>query len=597
MSRLQYASDSLVNRIKSAVVSNYAAYSYCLSLILYKRGQKEQAYKLLDSSIEAVDKLKDSLSNNQNITENRQKLAAQFYFLYQKKVEYLLEEGYVTQAFSVADKAKNSLGEAVEVDHFGLGGFFSAVFGMLSNLGVGSNSIQLGVDYKTKLKLSENKLELYFRAWKFLYKKTFSIFRNNKRFSPFADDLDETNARLHERLCEIIEDHTLVISWYLCSDFLCVFLIDRYNDKPLILKSSYDQYLGLPDWLDKYQNCIRNQDAKAITKELENLLKEGTSLLQIDRAIDEFYDPRKHKKLIIVPHRYLNVFPIHIFSVITGSQKTYLRDLFPNGVIFSPSCGFVLSSRIGPTTNYYDQGSFIALKNPALPYGDIEVRTIGKNFRESEIVDGTYVEEYTKKEMSGRPDSTESMILFMKLSKARYIHFACHGGFFPKNPLKSSLALTNSVYGMWSLEMLLNYNFSDCRLAVLSACVTGVTDTEDYASTYLSLAYAFLCNGCFNVVCSLWNVDDRATAILMIRFYEYLTSDMYCSIPRALSHAQAWLRDSTASELKQWITDQAWTRRDKADAKAAIERSASNDSEKPYSSPFYWGSFYSVSKE
>jgi CHAT domain-containing protein len=78
------------------------------------------------------------------------------------------------------------------------------------------------------------------------------------------------------------------------------------------------------------------------------------------------------------------------------------------------------------------------------------------------------------------------------------------------------------------------------RLVVLSACSTALgKDTP--GEGLVGLARGFLHAGADRVVASLWEVDDRASAALMERFYRALLQ-RGASAPAALREAQRWLR-------------------------------------------------------
>jgi len=87
-----------------------------------------------------------------------------------------------------------------------------------------------------------------------------------------------------------------------------------------------------------------------------------------------------------------------------------------------------------------------------------------------------------------------------------------------------------------------------CRLAVVSACQSGHYDTALSPDEFLGLPGGFLQAGAACVVASLWKVDDVATAVLMMRFYELLNPgpDSASQAPlAALREARLWMRNLT----------------------------------------------------
>jgi CHAT domain-containing protein len=87
-----------------------------------------------------------------------------------------------------------------------------------------------------------------------------------------------------------------------------------------------------------------------------------------------------------------------------------------------------------------------------------------------------------------------------------------------------------------------------CRLVLLSACETGLTDPSFIPDEFVGLPSAFLAAGAATVISTLWRLNDESAPLLVNRFYRsHLLEGM--SIPAALRAAQLWLRDATRETL------------------------------------------------
>jgi tetratricopeptide (TPR) repeat protein len=118
-------------------------------------------------------------------------------------------------------------------------------------------------------------------------------------------------------------------------------------------------------------------------------------------------------------------------------------------------------------------------------------------------------------------EATESAVK-NHASGCRVIHIGTHGIIDDGSPLFSKL-----VFAKDSLEdgYLHTYEIYgqrlDADLAVLSACESG-TGNLSSGEGVLSLAHAFTHAGCPSVLMSLWKIDERSSAQILERFYEYL---------------------------------------------------------------------------
>ena len=139
------------------------------------------------------------------------------------------------------------------------------------------------------------------------------------------------------------------------------------------------------------------------------------------------------------------------------------------------------------------------------------------------------------------------------------VHFATHGLVDSEHPELSGLVLSmvdeegRPKNGFLSLEDIFNLKLG-ADLVVLSACETAL-GKEVKGEGLEGLTRGFMYAGARQVVASLWQVDDVATAELMQRFYVGMLKDRRRPVA-ALRHAQ----------IEMW-------------------------KQEPWRSPYYWAAF------
>lgn len=102
--------------------------------------------------------------------------------------------------------------------------------------------------------------------------------------------------------------------------------------------------------------------------------------------------------------------------------------------------------------------------------------------------------------------------------------------------------------GLLTAEEISRMDFGSTKLAVLSACNSGISEFSMF-ERQSGLHLAFGVAGVKYVVSALWSVDDLATSILMKFFYKFLLKGK--DVPEALSEAKRRIRNLTVGELRE----------------------------------------------
>jgi tetratricopeptide (TPR) repeat protein len=219
-------------------------------------------------------------------------------------------------------------------------------------------------------------------------------------------------------------------------------------------------------------------------------------------------------------------------------------------------------------------------------------------------------------------DATESNLQQLAQSGAlktyRFLHLATHGKANPNVALSSAVflaaepdrpvassadlaALESAPDGQVTAEQIVRTWELDTDLVVLSACESGL---GRYAGGegYLGFAQALFVKGARSLVLSQWKVDDKATALLMTRFYQNLLGKrpgLSQPLPKAaaLDEAKRWLRNLTVDEAGTELTalDRGTVRPLVDEVDGPAPRAASSSPQpagvRPYAHPYYWASF------
>jgi len=262
---------------------------------------------------------------------------------------------------------------------------------------------------------------------------------------------------------------------------------------------------------------------------------------------------------ILISTGFLSFLPLHAAwtedpSTLTG-RRYVIDDIH---FTYIPNARSLSAAQAIATHTQSD--SILAIDDPRndLPNSAQEIQSAIKSFHKLAVL----------RHSEATIDTVRSQLI-----KASIVHFSCHGTANLDDPLNSGLLMSD---GLLTLRDILALNLSEqggIRLAILSACETGLSGVEN-ADEAINLPTGLLQAGVAGVVGSLWAVSDLSTRLLLVKFYE-LWREEKLPPDQALRQAQIWLRDSTDGEKEDFFPDFI-----------ALDRS-----DRSFTHPYHWGAF------
>lgn len=250
------------------------------------------------------------------------------------------------------------------------------------------------------------------------------------------------------------------------------------------------------------------------------------------------------QRLIIVPSGILHYLPFEVLltkgedkalATMTPTRLPYLlRDY---AISYVPSAAVLSSLRNRPGKSTAAK-SFLAFADPV--YGELTESTPGlthtnafgdqspwrlgrliESRREVEQISALFPKDQVSLLLREQA-SEENAKTAGRFAQFRFVHFATHGLLNEENPSHSGLILKldrpqQSEDGLLQAYEIFNLKMN-ADLVVLSGCETGL-GKEVKGEGLVGLTHAFFYAGTRSLVVSLWKVQDRSTADLMVNLY------------------------------------------------------------------------------
>ncbi|MEO1432102.1 MAG: CHAT domain-containing protein [Cyanobacteria bacterium J06633_8] len=416
----------------------------------------------------------------------------------------------------------------------------------------------------------------------------------------------------YQDMQKLLNPKTAAIFWHISPNAITTFIV-KHNQPTIVLSPqprrkkrkqnilSFNSFFGnsqqseqskayleqlqsfqswIKEWKQDYQDyCQKDytgvaKKAAPWRKKMKGLLESLSSILEINRIKEHLTGI---EQVILIPHRELHLLPLdYLFPprfniTYLPSFQIGLKLLAQAPVIKKP-----VSQILNVTDDYlvFNAIESIILNTIYPSCNKLEVETV-----------------------------TQKSLTTALQNNSGYFHFSGHGYHVPDNPRDSALALASSekltlgdIFDNQQLDL------SKYELICLSACETGITSTDSLLDEYVGLVSGFLAKGATYVLSTLWNVDERSTALFMIQFYQLMQQGNTPTI--ALKQAKKWLRQLTYKQLAKWYFDLS-EKLHHSQCKEYLKTEVSiieNDKsklasfEQIYAHPYYWAGFILTGK-
>jgi len=243
---------------------------------------------------------------------------------------------------------------------------------------------------------------------------------------------------------------------------------------------------------------------------------------------------KRGASLIWLPPGALGVLPLSL------AQNPTTKERFVDNYEITYAPGLEPLKLAKDQVNKTGPASLAAIINPT---GDLEATEA-----EGELVASHFTPDkrIVVKGNAATPDA-----VLAALRGKSYWHFASHGQFSWTDARQSALVMHDKAR-LTVARLLEASGLGRPRLVVLSACETGLFDTQKTPDEFIGFPGAFMALGAMGVLATLWPVDDNATSLLIAKFYElHLGSGLAPST--ALMQAQKWLQGATNQDLVGFV--------------------------------------------
>ncbi|PHM08774.1 hypothetical protein CK516_18750 [Nostoc sp. 'Peltigera malacea cyanobiont' DB3992] len=467
----------------------------------------------------------------------RQEILEESIDVYQNMVQACINAGQIEKAFEYSERSRSKLLVDLMASYNLSQG--EEIPPKVQELLQQYEELQRQIDQERQSHKSENNrsetraaFQAYNEAIASLETQKQQVWENLRREDPvLAGEIQVNPLSLSEIQKLIDQPNTVILSFYTTNSDTHIFIVQQNQ---ITLHTCTGQGLNtLQGWIEQNWLLPYMNDSQKWETQINTILCELAERLQISELISEHLEGIE--ELILVPHLLLHQIPFAALP--TGEYQEYLADKFL--IRYTPSCQILEFCQQRDNVEKFNEIS--------LQYGtveDAEDNLPCARFEGEKIAQMYNIPPENRLIGSSQATSNNYRQLAQQV---QVLHSCHHAQSRLDNPLESQLKLADGSITLGQL-MTPSWRLPQLVEVFLSCCETNL-GTPSLTDDILTLSTGFLCAGARSVVSTLWSVNDLATALFSIFYYQQRQEGK--NRPKALHKAQIQLREFTKLDLNK----------------------------------------------
>ncbi|OUL35675.1 hypothetical protein BV372_10265 [Nostoc sp. T09] len=494
----------------------------------FKSGIWKEAIDGYSTAIQAVEISRIWVKSD----SRRQEILEQAIDVYQKMVQACINAREIEKAFEYAERSRSKrlVDLMASNDLYQSGEIPAAVKELLQQY----EELQRQIDHeRDRTKSNDNRSqtraawEAYNEAIASLEAEKYQVWENLRREDPvLAGEIQVNPLSLSEIQNLIDHTNTAILSLYTTNSDTYIFVVQKNQ---ITLHSCIGQGLDtLQSWIEQNWLLAYKNERKKWETQITSILIELAQRLQLPKLISQHLEGIE--ELILVPHLLLHQIP---FAALPIGNNQYLGDQFL--VRYTPSCQILEFCQQREKIESCESYGTVEDATDDLPCASFEGEQLAKLYNIPH-----------SQRLRGSNQATKAK--YRQLAEqVQVLHCCHHAESRLDNPLESYLKLGDGNITLGQL-MTPGWRLPNLSDVFLSCCETNLGNPS-LTDDILTLSTGFLCAGARSVVSTLWEVNDLATALFSIFYYQHRQQGK--SRPEALRQAQIFLRSLRKEDVKE----------------------------------------------